>query len=153
MSGVGTWRVVLDTGAVHAIEASSIVLFAGKREWQKATFGEAAWGSFDGPLEAVTGLAKSLRWNVLEYVPPGALTREEAVAAAVANVRARYGACVAETEREITKRAYALRAMVDDAKGDVAGGERIMGKASAYDHAAEILRAEMAAAIFDARRA
>lgn len=88
MSGVGTWRVVLDSGAVHAIEARSIVLFAGKREWQKATFGEAVWGSFDGPLEAVTGLAKSLRWKVLEYVPPGALTRAEAVAAAVANVRA-----------------------------------------------------------------
>ena len=148
MSGVGTWRVVLDTGAVHAIEARGVVLFAGKREWQKATFGEAVWGSFDGPLEAVTGLAKSLRWNVLEYVPPGALTREEAVAAAVANVRAQYEAGVAETEREFAKRAAACGVLAEAIK-NVDDGiiGRLVGKSVAYTHAIDVLRAEMGAAM------
>ena len=142
------WRVVLDAGEVCDV-ATDVEFTYDRKHWHTATFGRMTSGSYDGYYSAVVGLASMHKWTVREIVPPGQPTCAEAVDAAVKATRARCEAGVAEVNEEFLKRADSLRAMVGDADGDVAEGERIIGKACAYENAAEILRAEMAAAMRD----
>lgn len=119
------WRVVLDTGKVHAIKTDCETTYDHK-EWHTATFGMITSGSYDGYYDAVVDLAKMHKWTVREFVPPGQLTRAEAVDAAVANL------VVAVSER--------LSASARECKGYAS--EHVREKAHAYEHADEILRAE-----------
>lgn len=79
-------------------------------------------------------------WRPVEILAPGERSRAE-IAAELAALRAG----VAEAIRGFERRAKDCRELDDRndfAYGDTAGHERLQAKASAYNHAAEILREE-----------
>ena len=123
------WRVVLDTGEVCTI-VSGYEFTYDRKNWHTATFGMITSGSYDGDYAAVVDLAKMHKWTVREFVPPGEPTRAEAVDAAVRSA-------VAKLVVTVTDR---LDARSRECRGYAS--EHVQEKARAYDHAAEILRAE-----------
>lgn len=124
------WRVVLDSGEVCEVATGSEMSRYPPRLWFTATFGACSAGSFDGHYTSVTRLAAMREWTVREFVPPGEPTCAEAVDEAVRSAVAKLVATV--TDR--------LDARSRECRGYAS--EHVQEKARAYDHAAEILRAE-----------
>lgn len=148
------WRVVLVGG-----ETLAIVTDTDSERYDPRTLYRAShdrWGScsYDGYHAAVMALAHSRKWSVREVVPPGELTTAEAIAAE----RQRVADVLAEVERELKKRAASCNQLsrVAEVGARDAGrtlneqidasinAARTSGKANAYEHAVDIVRAEFA---------
>lgn len=154
MSG---WRVVLAGGETLAIVTDTEITYD-RRTWHTAQHGFATTGSYVGHLAAILDLVGLHKWVVREVVPPGELTTAEAIAAE----RKRVADVLAEVERELKKRAATCDAIAQDCNArlrklaetrprdtaSIADAEwtrdRVRGKANAYDHSVEIMRAEFA---------
>jgi hypothetical protein len=154
MVPVTGWRVVLVGGETLAIVTDTETWRSDPRTWYTASHDRTGTGSYDGTHAAVVELAHSKKWAVREVVPPGELTTAEAIAAE----RQRVADVLAETVREFEKRAASCEGLkltyeaksldpnrtLDDQIDASIDAARTSGKANAYEHAVEILRAEFA---------
>lgn len=148
------WRVVLAGGETFALATDTETWRSDPRTWYRASQGLHGSGSYEGYHAAVMALASMKNWAVREVVPPGELTTAETIAAE----RKRVADVLAEVERELKKRAEASSILAkcygatreDDTRplNDIVDTQisaaRTSGRSAAYEHAAEIVRAEFA---------
>ena len=148
------WRVVLAGGETLALATDTETWRSDPRTWYRASQGLHGSGSYEGYHAAVMALASMKNWAVREVVPPGELTTAETIAAE----RKRVADALAEVERELKKRAASCevlrltyeanildpnRTLNDQIEASV-NMARVRGKTQAYEHSAEIFRAEFA---------
>lgn len=131
------WRIVLENGEVRSVIVESKMFDFGVRYSVVTEYGPSCHDTARG---AVIGHCILFNLPVAETVSPGERSRAE-ITAELAALRAG----VAEAIRGFERRAKDCRDLdgrSDVAYGDTAGHERLQAKASAYNHAAEILREE-----------
>lgn len=127
------WRVVLEDGEVLCVVVESKAFDFGVRY---AVVTEHGPSYRDTARGAVVGHCVEFNLLPAEILAPGWRSRSE-LEAELASLRN----AIAEVNAGLERRARDCRGL-NLSYGDTAGGERLQAKASAYAHAAEILREE-----------